>query len=151
MPAITTMAEPRAKTEQAQRRRRKTSVQSVGRLGLDPALLDHGKFRYRWVNDAPGRLVSLTGHDDWDFVEDNKAKEDNADLGSRVSIVVGVLPDGSPMRAYLCRKPRTFYDEDQKEAQAKLDEELNQLARGANRQGELQSDYVPNSGIRLGR
>lgn len=141
---------PRKEEDRAERRRRNFSVQGRGRLGVDPSLLDFNTYAYRWLNDEPGRLVAKTKHDDWDMVTNTGEKEDSTDLGTKVSIVVGTMPDGSPKRAYLCRKLRTFYDEDKAAAQAALDEQLSQLRRGANRDGELQSDYVPRSGIHMG-
>jgi len=141
---------PRKETEREDRRRRSFGVQGIGRLGVDPSLLDHNKFAYRWFNDEPGRLVAKTKHDDWDMVSNVGEKEDSTDLGEKISIVVGTMPDGSPKRAYLCRKLKTYFDEDRATAQAALDEQMNQLRRGADRGGQLQSDYVPKSGINLG-
>lgn len=140
----------RNEDKRPERRRRSFAVQGIGRLGCDPSLLDFDKFAYRWLNDEPGRLVAKTKHDDWDIVPNTGEKEDSTDLGAAVSVVVGTMPDGSPKRAYLCRKLKTFYDEDKAAAQAALDEQLSQLRRGATRDGELQSDYVPHGGIHMG-
>lgn len=130
---------------ETQRRRRATGAvnQTLGKLGVNPDLLDHSQFAYRWFNDTQnGRLTMKTTHDDWDIVKDPSVKEDNTDLGSAVSIVVGANKDGSPLRAYLCRKPKTYFDEDKAEAQKRLDEQLEQLSRGRDRTGGSQSDYV---------
>lgn len=132
-----------------ERRRRKDASQTAGRLGCDPSLLDHSRFAYRWINDQPGRIITKTKHDDWDMVPQAGEKEDSTDLGAMVSVVVGTLPDGSPKRAYLCRKPKTFYEEDKAAEQAALDEQLQQLRRGNDKHGASQSDYVPTSGIRM--
>jgi len=132
-----------------ERRRRKSATQTPGRLGCDPDLLDHNAYVYRWINDQPGRVIAKTKHDDWDMVPQNGEKEDSTELGDFVSVVVGTLPDGSPKRAYLCRKPREFYEDDKAAEQARLDDELQQLRRGHDRNGAAQSDYVPNSGIRI--
>lgn len=135
------------------RRRRATGAinQTLGRLGVNPDLLDHDKYAYRFINEEQnGRLFMKTHHDDWDVVmNDGEVKEDNTDLGNAVSIVVGTHKDGSPKRAYLCRKLKTYFDEDQAEKQQVLDEQLEQLRRGNDRHGGAQSDYVPNSGIRM--
>lgn len=139
----------RKEEDRSERRRRNFTVQGVGRLGVDPALLDFNIYAYRWLNDEPGRLVAKTKYDDWDLVTNAGEKEDSTDMGTKVSIVVGTMPDGSPKRAYLCRKLKTYFDEDKAAAQAALDEQLNQLRRGATREGELQSDYVPAGGISL--
>jgi hypothetical protein len=136
--------------KEEQRRRRKTTVETGGRLGVNPAILNFDDFAYRWVNDTPARIANMTKNDDWDLVFEEGAKEDNTDLGSAVSVVVGSNPDGSPRRAYLCRKPKTYYDEDKAAEQTALDEQLEQLRRGNTREGEAQSDYIPKSGIRIG-
>lgn len=131
-------------------RRRKPNMETTGgRLGVNPAILDLQRFAYRWMNDDPARIMTKTQNDDWDLVFEDGAKEDNTDLGNAVSVVVGTKPDGSPKRAYLCRKLKTYFDEDKAAEQVALDEQLNQLRRGNSANGEAQSDYVPRSGIRL--
>lgn len=140
------------KEETAERRRKRGGGYLYGRrMGVNPDLIDFNSYAYRWINDEPGRLVAMTQHDDWDFVPNNggEMKEDATDLGDAVSQVVGTLPDGSPKRAYLCRKPKKYYEEDQAEKQAELDAQLEQLRRGADRDGALQADYVPQGGISL--
>lgn len=132
-----------------ERRRRRQGAQAEGRLGVDPNLLNESQYAYRWMNDEPGRLVTKTKNDDWDLVPNAGEKEDSTDLGDMVSVVVGTHPDGTPKRAYLCRKPKTYFEEDQKAAQDVLDEQLEQLRRGNDAQGVSQSDYVPKSGIKL--
>ena len=77
-------------------------------------------------------------------------KEDTTDLGNAVSYIVGTNKDGSPMRAYLCRKPKSYFDEDQAAKHAELEQQLAELRRGNDRDGQTQSDYVPTSGIRIG-
>lgn len=141
--------------DEVKRRRQKRTGQGYlygKRMGCNPELLDHNRFRYRWINDEQGaRLLQKTQHDDWDIVPNSggEMKEDASDLGDAVSIVVGTHPDGSPKRAYLCRKPKQWYEEDQAEKQAELDEQLEQLRRGNDRAGANQSDYVPHSGISM--
>jgi len=55
---------------------------------------------------------------------------------------VGAKPDGSPLHAYLCRKKKTFYEEDAARSQAELDKQLTEIRRGNARDGSSQSDYV---------
>lgn len=141
---------PRQEQEQERRRRRDGGV--IGRrLGVAESMLDFNRFAYRWLNDEPARIMAKTRQDDWDIVtQDGGAlKEDSADLGTAVSQIVGVKPDGSPKRAYLCRKPKTYFDEDQAAKQQTLDDQLAEMRRGNDRDGASQSDYVPKSGIRL--
>jgi hypothetical protein len=141
--------------EESQPRRRKTadSGELTGqRLGVPKSTLDLDRFKYRWINDEKGnaRLFSKTKEDDWDIVANDGNLCESADLGDAVSRVVGVGPDGKPLVAYLCRKPRSFYDEDQKAKSAELDRQMAELRRGNTRGGEAQADYIPKSGIRMG-
>lgn len=138
--------------EQLPERRRRQEMDTVGkRLAVNTNLLDHDRFAYRFINDAPARLFQMTQQDDWDIVKQDGSivKPDSTDLGDAVSVVVGTKPDGSPLRSYLCRKPRKFYEDDQKKKQTDLDEQLAQLRRGNTKAGDLQGDYIPTSGIKI--
>lgn len=133
-------------------RRKRNDIETVGkRLAVNMNLLDHSKFAYRFINDAPARLFRMTKQDDWDIVTNDGAvvKTDSTDLGDAVSIIVGVNADGSPLRSFLCRKPRNYYEEDRQKKQTELDEQLKQLRRGNTAAGELQGDYVPQGGISI--
>jgi hypothetical protein len=139
-------------SEETTTRRRRQDTDTVGkRLAVNTNLLDYDKFAYRFINDAPARLFQMTQQDDWDIVKQDGGvlKPDSTDMGEAVSVVVGTKPDGSPLRSYLCRKPRKFYDDDQKKKQTELDEQLAQLRRGNTKAGDLQGDYVPSGGIRI--
>lgn len=127
-------------------RRRRNSLETVGkRLAVNMSSLDFDKFKYRWVNDTPARIFQMTQQDEWEIVtpEGGVVKDDNADLGSAVSTVVRDHNGNGGMRVYLCRKRREWYEEDQKQKQTELDEQLEQMRRGLTGQGESQSDYVP--------
>ncbi len=140
--------------EQLPERRKRVDIDLTGkRLSVRMDLLDHDKYRYRWVNDADVRLFRLTKQDDWEVMTQNGSavKEDNSDLGDAISIPVGTKPDGSPMRAYLCRKLRRFFDEDQKKKQTDLDEQLARLRAGKDAKGADMGDYTPSGGIRVAR
>jgi hypothetical protein len=138
--------------EEPQARRRRDDLDLVGRrLAVNRAMLDHGRFEYRYVNDDPARLHRFTVQDDWDVVSNDGGivKADATDMGDAVSVVVGTKPDGSPLRAYLCRKPKKFYDEDQRKKQTELDEQLKRLRNGKSAEGEAQGDYIPRGGISI--
>lgn len=144
---------PRKENAEPERRRRRREGGNVTgrRLGVNEDMLDFNSFAYRWINDDPARIQSKTVYDDWNLMtqDGGELKEDATDLGAAVSMVVGTKPDGSPKRAYLCRKPRKWFEADQKEKQKELDEQLNQLRRGNDRDGASQADYVPASGISI--
>lgn len=116
-------------------------------------MLDFEKYAYRWINDDPARVMMMTKEDDWDIVTQTGGivKDDATDLGGAVAQTVGRSEDGKPLLAYLCRKPRTFYVEDQRSKADELDTQLAELRRGNARDGSPLSDYVPNSGITISR
>lgn len=137
--------------EQVTRRRKsRESGELTGRrLGVPKSMLDTERFSYRWVNDTPGRMFAMTQEDDWTPVLKEGQKELGQDLGNVVSYVAGSKADGSAMLAYLCAKPKGFFDDDQREKQAALNEQDRQLKRGNDRNGASQSDYTPHSGIKI--
>ena len=135
---------PPREQQHAERRKKRGGIHG-SRMGVSMDLLDFNQYAYRWINDTPGgaRMYEKTKNDDWDLVSQDGGVVKNDATDGAVSIIVGTNPDGSPLRAYLCRKPKTWYDEDQAAKQAELDEQLNQLRRGLTRDGQSQSDYVP--------
>jgi hypothetical protein len=139
------------RSEEVTERRRNRSGVSGQRLGVAMSQLDFEKFKYRWVNDTPARLFAMTREDDWDIVQQDggSVKDDAADLGSAVSQIVGTAPDGSALKAYLCRKPIAYWREDQRMKSAELDKQLSDLRRGRDRAGQANGDYVPNDGISI--
>lgn len=135
-------------------RRRRSDINTIGkRLAVNTDKLDFDKYVYRWVNDTDARLYRLTKQDDWDIIQQDGSvlKDSNSDLGNAVSEPVGTKPDGSGMKAYLCRKLLRFHNEDQKMKQTELDEQLARMRRGNDAQGASQGDYVPNGGITIAR
>jgi hypothetical protein len=151
-----TLTVTRAKEDkpEGRERRRKTGLGELTgrRLGVLKSALDFNQFKYRWLNDNEARILAKTKEDDWDFVtKDGGVKDDSADFGNVVSQIVGSKPDGSALYAYLCRKPKSWWEEDQAAKQADLDEQLAQLRRGNDRAGGSQGDYVPASGIKIQR
>jgi hypothetical protein len=143
------MRERLARSEETRERRRKPGLGNVigRRLAVQESALDFNSFRYRWINDNEARFMAKTKEDDWDLVMNDDVKDDNADLGNAVSQIVGSKPDGSALKAYLCRKPRKWYEDDQAEKRSELDRQLEQIRVGNDRDGSSQSDYVPSGGI----
>ena len=140
---------PKSEAE-PERRKKRTGGMLGRRLGVPNSMLDHEKFAYRWINDDGMRMYMLTEEDDWHLAPKNGVDTETVDIGEAVKRIAGRNDDGSPMYAYLCRKKRTFFDEDQKQKSAVLDEQLAQIRRGNSRHGEQQSDYIPHSGISVG-
>jgi hypothetical protein len=143
------MRERLARAEETRERRRKPGIGAVigRRLAVLESELDFNSFSYRWINDSEARFMAKTREDDWELVPNNDVKDDSADLGTAVSQIVGSKPDGSALKAYLCRKPKRWYEDDRAEKQAELDKQLEQIRVGNDRDGGSQSDYVPSGGI----
>lgn len=147
-------AAPGKRTEEirAQRRRRAdTTGEHGGRLNVNEALLDHNQFAYRWINDSAGRVDHLTTKDDWDIIRDPTVKDDSNSEGAPVRQLVGSKVDGSPLYAYLCRKPIEFHKEDRAKKQARTTELEKQIMRGVVKApGALSTDnataYIPDGG-----
>jgi hypothetical protein len=138
-------------TRAHRRRRADTTGEFGGKLHVSDELLDHSQFAYRWINDSAGRIEELTIRDDWDIIRDPKIKDDSNSEGAQVRQLVGSKKDGSPLYAYLCRKPIEFQKEDRAKKQARTDELEKQIMRGVVKgQGTLSTDngtaYIPDGG-----
>lgn len=145
------MTENRAAEVKADRRRRRNSTVLTGqKLGVDESLLDRKNFEYRWINDRAGRINAMTKNDDWDLVTDpSKAvKGDSTNEGALISIDVGFGENNQPMKAYLARKPKAFYNEDQAAKRADLDKTMDAIKRGKPQTAEAQ-ELVANAGISI--
>lgn len=144
---------PSKSQAEQQRRRKRKAAGGIKNLAVNPDLLDHENFSHRWINDEEYRMIQKLKSDDWTIVtqDGGEIKDDASDLGNAVSHVVGTNKQGGAMRAFLCRKPREWYEEDKIEKQTELDEQLNRLRIGQSAQGEAQADYIPNEGIKIAR
>lgn len=150
------MTENRAAEVKAERRRRRnTTVLTGQKLGVDESLLDRKNFEYRWINDKAGRISAMTKNDDWDLMVDpsKKVKDDATNEGALISIDVGYGENNQPMKAYLARKPKDFYREDQAAKAADLDRTMEAIKRGKPQTAEAQElgnkSYVPEGGISI--
>jgi hypothetical protein len=123
----------RAEEARQERRRQRGATSHPGiKLGVNEAFLDREKYEYRWINDNGGRILDMTQNDDWDLVSDpsKKGKTDADGEGALISKVVGTGEFGKPLRAFLARKPKEFYAEDQAAKAKSLDATMDSLRRG---------------------
>ncbi len=140
----------RAIEEKTQRRRQRgENVQRGQKLTVSEAFLDRNAYEYRWLNDNGSRIDQMTRDDDWDLVLDpsKQGKPDADGLGSAISKHVGKTEHGTPMRAYLARKKKEFYEEDQREKRQSIDKTMESIRHGApatEAPGLGQHGYVPN-------
>ncbi|MCX8125831.1 MAG: hypothetical protein N3E40_01625 [Dehalococcoidia bacterium] len=110
----------------------------------------------RIINDKPGRLEDAVAAG-WQFVTyETPGYEDlstatTAGLDSRVSRVVGVNDDGSPMRGYLMEIPEEIYNRDQELKEQFLRQKETGMRSGVDSYGAPGQDgrYVPSVGISI--
>jgi len=113
---------PRVQAEEGRRRRRKgvLDVMQHSRLSFADDMLDHDNWVYRWINDEHGRLRHLTRQDDYDYVtaadlgEDYDPSMTDSESDERIRMIVGTSGN-QPLYAYLCKKPRSFWESDNAE------------------------------------
>lgn len=117
-----------------------------------PDRLKDPGYSERIFNDIGGRLKQAEDAG-YEFVVDGGTE--NADepderkdkIGSKVSFDVGPGPDGKPMKGYLMRIRKDWYEEDQAEKQKALDK-IDDAIRGGE-MGDSEGRYIPDSGITI--
>lgn len=129
---------PPRKQEVKQRRRRRTEM---GVSRHDPlAIPEKAKdknFVYRFINDVPGRVQSLTQLDDYDVVTEEElnarlAGEDFVESSEGTPVVRKTRGfDGGEMDVYLVKKPKDYYEADKAEEQ----EAIAQVEKAAEEEG----------------
>lgn len=152
-----------AKPETTVERQRRVPMGGFRRkLSIAPDLKEQG-FQYRWVNDVPGRLDDFKNAG-YEFVTKEKVPVVGEDgvviregVDSRMSQMVGVNRDNSPMYAYLMRQRKEYYDEDQKAKEADIKAKESSILQGADAHGAPDRKdpskpgrgqrYIPKSGI----
>lgn len=150
-----TRGRPAREEAVASDRRRRTEFGLRSRTRLGAPLVDDAQWKYRWVNDTPGRIAQLTG-EDWDVVERDESAADHRETstGSSHERHAGTAKDGKPIRAVLMRKPMDFYKHDKGREQGDLDRRMTAVRRGRapGEQGEkvfADGMYVPAGGITI--
>lgn len=108
----------------------------------------------RWVNDEMDGRVNRFKEGGYEFVEDATMQigdqnigNENRNLGSRVSRVVGTQPNGEPKLAYLMEIKKEFYDEDQL-AKEKINREIDNAIKSGTLANKVASadQYTPTEG-----
>jgi hypothetical protein len=127
----------RSEENRANRRRRVggtlNRMQQMNLDIFDPEQLDLQNYVYRWVEDKPGRIRGATEADDYDFVNpkeitgfsDTAAENElSVESSQRMRQIVGEGRHG-PIYAYLLRKPRWMWEDDQEAIIEARDKRLN--------------------------
>lgn len=139
---------PRKQVEKKKRRRRDDmSLSRHDRLAV-PENAKDPNYQYRWVNDSPGRIHALTQMDDYDVVTEEELSGQEYDgEGTPVRRALGFGPGGDEYHAYLCKKPREYYEADkakEQEAIAEVEKAAEQgVAPGEDGLTSADHAYVP--------
>ncbi len=114
--------------------------------GMKNKLTYNGKknpeYEYRFVNDdEDSQRVQALWNNDWDFVHDA-----NAEVGDPTSFKEAQMGDtisrhvGTGMKAYLMRKPKEWYNEDQKAKQDEITRQEKGMAKQVTSPKSISSD-----------
>lgn len=141
------------KTKKKEKGRRKRVPLGVPRMKLTAQNIPEDK-QARWINDKPGRIAdALRGSYQFlnkdGIVVGTGYEDENEDIGSRVSRVVGKEDDGTPIIAYLMVIDKDLYEEDQAEKMKQVDM-VDEAIKGGdflNKPGD--GRYVPEQGISI--
>lgn len=131
------------------RTRRERTPFSASRKRLEVRYVDkdfENKFHAHWFNDQDGR-VERAQEAGYEFVTpqevvgvgEREVHSGNTDLNSKVSRVVGRADGNQPIRAYLMKLQRDWYEEDQAKKQ-----EANDLVDKAIRAGKAGGAEIGN-------
>jgi len=146
------MARTNRAEEKRQRRKNRVPLGGIRRkMSFDNQ--EEG-YVYRWVNDNRLRLTEAQ-EAGYEFVDasggsvgdPDVANEGGQSIDSRTGKNVGVKEDGSPLRAYLMRIKKDWYEEDQAEKQARVDDLETAIASGADEHAtRIDKRYIPGGG-----
>lgn len=143
---------PRQEVEGRRRRERQSLTQGYN-LGVPEYMLDLSAYHYRWVKGDPARISQVHHYDDYDFVTQEEGTIMETSEDGHVRQVVGRNADGSAQYQYLMRKPREYFEEDQRKRHDVLKQQERAIIAGRNPDGTVIDDtaYIPDEGIRISR
>lgn len=123
------------------------------KLTIPKDLIDEARFQPRWVVDRPGRLnQALEGS--YTFVQDPTMKvevgegTDGRDqTATAICRTVGTHEGGAPMKAYLMKIRRDWYEKDQRDKQAEIDKTDESIQKGTVASQPGDKRYIGSQGI----
>jgi|TARA_R100001530_G_scaffold413_3_gene631 hypothetical protein len=115
----------------------------LGGMKLKLSAPQRAGFERRWFNDNGNRIMDAMNAG-YEFVHDGTTQEEMDEPKTRIHKVVGVLPNGHPMHAYLMETKEEFYKADQGTKAAAIDETEAAMRRGSTPgQSEQERRYIP--------
>lgn len=167
MQGLDTRPGERKETEvkvQAERRRKRHSNNGFNQnLYISDELItkfDQSGFKLRWMNDTKNNLMRQYNND-WEFVTNDEIAgftvgvgsfDKNTSTDNRVSVLVGSQETGAAIRAYLMKKNKDFYAEDQSEKLRPVREVEALIKSGKFKPSGAEdtgNTYVPRDGIKI--
>lgn len=125
---------PRSEVIQQQRSRRVSSDLSGTTKNLDipvsSDLTEGGKYVLRYLSSDERRIWNKTARDDWERVVFEDDKDNNADMGSGLSVRSGTDARGQPETLILHRKLKSLHDEHRAELARRVDATEDEMRRG---------------------
>jgi len=123
------------------------------KLTIPKDLIDDLRFQGRWAVDRPGRLQAAQDGG-YNFVQDptmtvevGEGTDGRDKMSTAVCRVVGTHPDGTPMKAYLMKIRREWYEKDQREKQAEIDKTDESIQKGTVASQPGDKRYIGSQGI----
>ena len=123
------------------------------KLTLPDGVYDKQKFVGRWVVDRPGRLQAAQDGG-YKFVEDptmqvevGEGQNGRDRMSTAICRTVGTHEDGSPMKAFLMKIRKDWYEKDQREKQKEVDKVDEAISRGEIARQTDDGRYIGSQGI----
>jgi hypothetical protein len=165
MPKALTMEEKVAKVEnkiavKEEKKTRGTRASfngTQGKLRVNFKKLEEQGYHGHIFNDSPGRIehaidvgYEFVSKEEIGGISTNVVSR-NTDVGDKVRFLVGTAETGEALYAYLMKIRQEFYEEDQNDAQSKIDL-VDEAIRGGRLTGDGQSaDHRYDAGIKISR
>jgi hypothetical protein len=116
----------------AKRQQRGTREIAGKKLSVDTSRLD-ARYEYRWTNDEPGRLAGrqaeATFGGDWEFVKNDDGSLSDGRNVDQKGTISRIVDKTTGQRAYLMRKPKELYGDDQATKMQRIKQQEEQMKR----------------------
>lgn len=114
----------------AKRQQRGTAYTAGKNLSVDASKLDP-RYEYRWVNNenVSGRQAEATFLGDWEMVPNKNGDFKDGRNVEEKSTIARLVDKDNGKRAYLMRKPKELYQDDQKAKLAPIQKQVSEMRR----------------------
>lgn len=123
------------------------------KLTIPEDFVDKKRFQPRWVVDRPGRIDNAMAGG-YTFVQDSnmtvevgEGTDGRDKMSTAVCRTVGTHEGGAPMKAYLMKIRREWYEKDQRDKQAEVDKTDESIKQGTVASQPGDKRYIGSQGI----